>query len=108
MTEDTFNAWNEETDSTLVVRIILGQNKTSIPYVLQGGLKFKPPTIGLYELPTFIEEKLVLLKMLNDRQGIPGIGRRVNAGVYYVGMSPAVWESLLPLAIGLQPPTIDE
>jgi hypothetical protein len=68
-------------------------------YVLEGGFGFQPQVLRFDKLPTFIEERLAILKMLNDFQMIPDIGKKVSKDVYHVPMSIRVWESIIPLAL---------
>lgn len=81
-----------------MVRITIMKN-TKFVYLLEGGLKFEPKYLHFNELPPFIAERIAILKMLNNYEEIPDIGKKFSDTVYHIPISIRVWESLIPSAV---------
>lgn len=98
--DQALDALEEEIKNTpLSVRLEIDEyDSKPYKYTLMGGVRFNPKYLYFKELPTFIEEKLAILKMLNDYQEIPTLGKKFSENTYHIYMSPAVWESLIPTA----------
>lgn len=61
---------------------------------LVGGRKFVPPSLSCHQdlLPTFITEKIAILKVHGARQYVDGVGKWLDRDSFYVDVTPNEWE----------------
>ena len=60
--------------------------------VMMGGVYHRPRTMHFDALPRTVQDKIALLKMLNNYEAIPDVGEKRNQYIYYLKISQNLWK----------------